>query len=296
MDLRQLRYFVAVAEERNFGRAAARLHVSQPPITRQIKMLEAELGVLLFERTHFGVNLTAAGEEFLAGASQVQDLIAYATDRARRVGRGAVGRLDIGSFGSGAISIVPAILRRYMTVNPGVDITILNVPQPAQLIALRQRRIIITFDRYLPPDADLCVEVVAREPLVLALHETNPLARLSVIRIDALASEPMIMSRDAGHRNWVRDLCRAHGFEPNVSQHAGDMITGIIMASNGFGAQLVPASAQAMNLPGLAFRPLEGVMRPYDSIELQCAYLRNEQSPLLRGLLEIMRDTRREKL
>lgn len=296
MDLRQLRYFVAVAEERNFGRAAARLHVSQPPITRQIKMLEAELGVLLFERTHFGVNLTAAGQEFLAGASQVQDLIAYASSRARLAGTGAVGRLDIGAFGSGAISIVPAILRRYMITNSDVEVTILNVPQPAQLVALRQRRILITFDRYLPPDADLHVEVVAREPLALALNEANPLARLSVIRIDTLAHEPMIMSRDAGHRNWVIDLCRAHGFEPNVSQYAGDMITGIIMASNGFGVQLVPASAQAMSLPGLVFRPLESKRHACDSMELQCAYLRNEQSPLLRGLLKIVRDFRQEKL
>jgi DNA-binding transcriptional LysR family regulator len=296
MDLRQLRYFVAVAEERNFGRAAARLHVSQPPITRQIKMLEAELGVLLFERTHFGVNLTAAGEEFLARARQVDDLIAYATDRARRAGTGGVGRLDVGAFGSGAIAIVPAILRRYIKANPDVDVIILNVPLPAQLVALRQRRILITFDRYLPPDADLCVEVVAQEPLVLALHETNPLARFSAIPIDALAKQPMIMARDAGHRNWVEDLCRAHGFEPDASQYAGDMIAGIVMASNGLGVQIVAASTQAMSLPGLVFRPLESKVHAYSSMELQCAYLRNETSPLLHGLLKIVSDFRTETI
>ncbi len=294
IDLRQLRYFVAVAEERNFGRAAARLHVSQPPITRQIKMLEAELGVLLFERTHFGVNLTPAGEELLASASQVDDLLAYATDRARRAGRGAVGRLDVGAFGSGVISIVPAILRRYMMASPEVEVSILNVPQPAQLVALRQRRILVTFDRYLPPDADLCVEIVAREPLVLALHETNALARLSAIPVDALAKQPMIMARDAGHRNWVRDLCRAHGFEPSPSQSAGDMIAGIIMASNGFGVQIAGASAQAMNLPGLVFRPLQSKVHAYGAMELQCAYLKNEASPLLRGLLKILDGFRKE--
>lgn len=294
IDLRQLRYFVAVAEERNFGRAAARLHVSQPPITRQIKMLEAELGVLLFERTHFGVNLTPAGEELLARASQVDDLLAYATDRARRAGMGAVGRLDVGAFGSGVISIVPAILRRYMIASPDVEVTILNVPQPAQLVALRQRRILVTFDRYLPPDADLCVETVAQEPLVLALHETNPLARLSAIRVEALAKQPMIMARDAGHRNWVRDLCRAHGFEPSASQSAGDMIAGIIMASNGFGVQIVAASAQAMSLPGLVFRPLRSKVPAYDSMELQCAHLKNETSPLLPTLMKILDGFRKE--
>jgi LysR family transcriptional regulator, benzoate and cis,cis-muconate-responsive activator of ben and cat genes len=185
---------------------------------------------------------------------------------------------------------VPAILRRYLVTNPNVDVTILNVPLPAQLVALRQRRILITFDRYIPPDADLCVEVVAQEPLFLALRETNPLARLSTIRIDALAKQPMIMARDTGHRDWVKDLCRAHGFEPNVSQYAGDMIAGIVMASHGFGVQIVAASAQAMSLPGLVFRPLESKVHAYDSMDLQCAYLRNEASPLLHGVLKIVRD------
>jgi len=176
VDLRQLRYFMAVAEERNFGRAAARLHISQPPITRQIHMLESELGVLLFERTRWGVNLTPAGEELLASASQIEALVDYASDRARRAGLGAIGRLDVGVFGSGAISIVPTILRRYLKANPAVEVIVHNVPQPAQLVALRQRRILITFDRYLPDDADLTVETVVHEGLLLAVKETNVLA------------------------------------------------------------------------------------------------------------------------
>jgi DNA-binding transcriptional LysR family regulator len=121
---------MAVAEERNFGRAAARLHISQPPITRQIHMLESELGVLLFERTHWGVNLTPAGEELLASASQIEALVDYASDRARRAGLGAIGRLDVGVFGTGSISIVPAILRRYLKANSAVEVIVFNAPQP----------------------------------------------------------------------------------------------------------------------------------------------------------------------
>jgi DNA-binding transcriptional LysR family regulator len=283
---------MAVAEERNFGRAAARLHVSQPPITRQIHMLESELGVLLFERTRWGVNLTPAGEELLASASQIEALVYYASDRARRAGRGAIGRLDVGVFGSGAISIVPTLLRRYLKANPAVDVIVLNVPQPAQLVALRQRRILITFDRYLPDDADLTVETVAYEGLVLALKETNPLAKLPVISIAALANESMVMALDVRHRAWVKDLCRAHGFEPKLSQLAGDMISGIVMAANGFGVQIVPESAQALKLPGLVYRPLKSSARTYRAMELQCAYLRNEASPLLPGLLDVVRDYR----
>jgi DNA-binding transcriptional LysR family regulator len=283
---------MAVAEERNFGRAAARLHVSQPPITRQIHMLESELGVLLFERTRWGVNLTPAGEELLASASQIEALVDYASDRARRAGRGAIGRLDVGVFGSGAISIVPTLLRRYLKANPAVDVIVLNVPQPAQLVALRQRRILITFDRYLPDDADLTVETVAYEGLVLALKETNSLAKLPVISIAALANESMVMALDVRHRAWVKDLCRAHGFEPKLSQLAGDMISGIVMAANGFGVQIVPESAQALKLPGLVYRPLKSSARAYRAMELQCAYLRNEASPLLPGLLDVVRDYR----
>jgi LysR family transcriptional regulator, benzoate and cis,cis-muconate-responsive activator of ben and cat genes len=286
---------MAVAEERNFGRAAARLHISQPPITRQIHMLESELGVLLFERTRWGVNLTPAGEELLASASQIDALVDYASDRARRAGLGAIGRLDVGVFGSGAISIVPTILRRYLKANPAVDVIVLNVPQPAQLVALRQRRILITFDRYLPDDADLTVETVAHEALVLALKETNALAKLPVISIATLAEEPMVMALDVRHRVWVRDLCRAHGFEPKLSQFAGDMIAGIVMAANGFGVQIVPESAQALKLPGLVYRPLASSARGCRSMELQCAYLRNEASPLLQGLLDVVREQRNKR-
>jgi len=293
MDLRQLKYFIAVAEERNFGRAAARLHVSQPPITRQIKMLEAELGVLLFERTHWGVNLTPAGEDLLASASQIEALVAFASDRARRAGRGAVGRLDVGVIGTGMISIVPALLRHYLKAHPDVDLIMLNVPQPAQLIALRQRRILITFDRYLPADQDLLVETVAREPLMVALGASHPLAKLSAIPMSALASEPMVMARDPRHREWVTELCRAHGFEPTVSQLAGDMIGGVVMAANGFGVQIVPQSARVLSLPSLVYRPLRSRVRAYDSMELQCAYLKSERSPLLQGLLEVVRDYRK---
>jgi LysR family transcriptional regulator, benzoate and cis,cis-muconate-responsive activator of ben and cat genes len=292
MNLRQLRYFIAVAEERSFGRAAARLHVSQPPITRQIHMLESELGVLLFERTQWGVNLTPAGEELLASASQIEALVDYAADRARRAGLGAIGRLDVGVVGTGAISIVPTILRRYLKANPAVEVIMLNVAQPAQLVALRQRRILITFDRYLPDDVDLTIETVAREDLVLALKETNALAKLPVIPIGALADEPMVLAREVRHREWVTNLCRAHGFVPRLSQLAGDMISGIVMAANGFGVQIVPESAHTLKLPGLVYRPLESSARAYSAIELQCAYLRNEASPLLQGLLEVVRDYR----
>jgi DNA-binding transcriptional LysR family regulator len=102
----------------------------------------------------------------------------------------------------------------------------------------------------------------------------------------------MIMARDSRHRNWVTNLCRAHGFEPKVSQQAGDMIAGVAMASTGFGVQIVPDSAQALKLPGLVYRPLESRIRSHGLIELQCAYLKGERSPLLQRLLRVVREFR----
>jgi LysR family transcriptional regulator, benzoate and cis,cis-muconate-responsive activator of ben and cat genes len=286
VDLRQLRYFVAVAEERNFGRAAARLHVSQPPITRQIKLLEDELGTPVFNRMSWGVELTPAGEALLPRAQEIAALVGYATDLAQRVGAGNVGRLEVGIFGSGALSIVPAILKRYSRRYPEVEIGLFNAPQYSQIQALRQRRILITFDRYLPDDSDLIVEVVARERLFVAVHESNPLARKARVAFEELKGEPMMMARDARHADWLRMLCHDNGFEPTVSQRAGDVVSGLTFVAKGFGVEVVPESVRVLQLPGLTYRRLHSVAGPHAHLDLQCAYRRGDMSPLLSGVLE----------
>ena len=287
-DLRQLRYFIAVAEEGNVHRAATRLHVSQPPLTRQIKALEDSLGVQLFRRTHWGVELTQAGQALLNEARAINAHIDHGLDRTRRVGRGESGRLDVGVFGSGALSLVPQVLRRYSTLYPDVQIVLLNVMQSAQVEALRQRRLLITFDRYLPEDEDLIVEIVVRERQLVALQQDNPLAKRSVVPMHALARERFIVGRDARHAHRVAALCQANGFDPRIGQEAGDMVTGLALVANGYGVQIVPESIRAVSMPGIVYRPIKA--KGDSSIDLQCAYRRDETSLLLAGLLGVVRE------
>lgn len=296
MDLRQLKYFIAVAEERSFCRAATRLHVSQPPITRQVKMLEDDLGVQLFERTHWGVELTQAGEALLANAYSIRALVDHASDRARRVGKGAAGRLDVGLVGSGMLEIVPEILHRYSHSHPEVDVVLLNAPRIAQIEALRQNRLLIAFDRHLPPDdPDLRVEVVVSEALVLACRKDHPLAKHRVVPIEAIRDQSMIMARDASHSGRIAALCRANGFEPLQGQRAADVVSSLMMVANGFGIDLVPESAQALQLPGLVYRPLKLQSEAFATIDLQCAYRRDDPSPLLADILDIAREYGKER-
>ncbi len=287
-DLRQLRYFIAVAEEGNVHRAATRLHVSQPPLTRQIKALEDSLGVQLFRRTHWGVELTQAGQALLSEARAINAHIDHGLDRTRRVGRGESGRLDVGVFGSGALSLVPQVLRRYSTLYPDVQIVLLNVMQSAQVEALRQRRLLITFDRYLPEDEDLIVEIVVRERQLVALQQDNPLAKRSVVPMQALAREHFIVGRDARHAHRIAALCQANGFDPRIGQEAGDMVTGLALVANGYGVQIVPESIRAVSMPGLVYRPIKA--KGDSSIDLQCAYRRDETSLLLAALLGVVRE------
>ncbi|MDE1947496.1 MAG: LysR family transcriptional regulator, partial [Burkholderiales bacterium] len=145
MDLRQMRYFLALAEERHFGRAAERLHMAQPPLTRQIRALEDELGTPLFVRTPRGVDLTEAGAALLDEVPHVLALAQRARERTQRAGLGLVGRLDVGTFGSGVLDVIPRLLARFHAERPEVRIVLHNQTKAEQIDALRERRIAIGF-------------------------------------------------------------------------------------------------------------------------------------------------------
>ena len=291
MDLRHFKYFLAVAEELNIGRAAARLHISQPPLTRQIRALEAELGVELFVRTAKGVELTQAGEMFREEASHIGMLVEAAIDRVQRAGEGKLGRLDVGVFGSAIYDIIPKLLQDFRTLLPDVSVVLHTMNKNEQIEALRQRRITVGFNRMTPSLPDIGRELIVNERLLAVLPEHHPLAAQSAVSLRALGDNPFVLFPNVGRPNFtdlVLDLCKQHGFVPTISQQVGDAVTGIALVARGFGITLVPESAaKSLRVEGTIFRPLSDA--PEAVVDLSCLYRASDRSPLLLAFLEIVR-------
>ena len=298
MDLRRLKYFFAVAEELNIGRAAARLHISQPPLTRQIRALESQLGVELFVRTAKGVELTQAGEMFKEDAVQIRMLVEAAIDRAQRAGEGKLGRLDVAIFGTAIYDTIPKLLQDFRNRMPGVSIVLHTMNKNEQIDALRQRRITVGFNRMMPTLPDIGCELVATERLMAVLPEHHPLAALETVPLSALADLPMVMFPNVGRPNFIDlviDLCKRQGFEPLIAQEVGDAVTGIALVARGFGVTLIPQSAaRSLHLAGAVYRPLAD--RPEPLVDLICLYRASDRSALLRSFLDVVRAYRQAQL
>lgn len=290
MDLRRLKYFVAVAEELNILKAASRLNISQPPLTRQIKLLEDELDTQLFVRTPRGVELTDAGSILMEEARNILSLADIASERAYQAGQGKLGRIDIGIFGSAVFGMIPKILLAFRQTYPEVNIVLHSLNKGQQIEALRQRRLTIGFNRLLEAMPDISSEVVATEALFVALNRSNPLARKKEVRWIELAEHPMVLF-PSGSRpsfiDWVIDLCRKEGFAPNVAQEVGDAVNGVALVASGFGVCIVPDSATNIKIPEVVYRPIAG--DPSPQVDLSCLYRSQDESPILQKFLTIAR-------
>lgn len=296
MDLRKIRYFVAVAEEQNMGRAAARLHISQPPLTRQIQQIEIELGVLLFERTSRGVELTQAGEFFLREARNICSIVEQSVERTKRAGQGKLGRLDVAIFGSGVLDIIPKLLLLFRQRYPEVKVVLHTMTKEEQIQALRQRRITVGFNRLLSPMADISSELVTTERLLLAINTANPLATSESVPFRALAEHPLVLFPSVGRPNFVDKvlgLCREAGFEPEISQEIGDAVTGVALVASGFGVCLVPESATTLKMPGVVYRHFSDAP-PTAIVDQSCIFRSDDNSPILNVFLETLRDFREQ--
>lgn len=295
MDIRHLKYFIAVAEELNIGRAALRLHISQPPLTRQMQQLEQEIDVQLFIRTQRGVELTQAGEIFLEEARNILSLMEQAIERTKRASQGKLGRLDIGIFGTGILWAIPELLNLFRNTHPDVKVVLHTMSKKAQIEALRQKRIAIGFHRMPPLFPDIETRLIINEPLYLAINKDHPLSKQESISFRELSKHPLVLFPTGGRPNFVDrviELCRNTGFVPEISQVVGDAVAGIALVGGGFGMTIVPESATTIELPSVVYRPF--LDAPSANIDLSCAYRKNDQSALLQAFLAVIQ-TFREK-
>jgi len=262
MELRQLRYFLAVAEELHFGKAAERVHIAQSPLSRQIKQLEDELGVQLFRRTKRSVELTDAGRALIPEAEDILSATRRAKETAVGAQQGRIGRLTIGFTQSAMYTPLPRILRQYNTIAPRVELHFReHVLTPEQVLALTTSRMDLGFLR--PPVANPDIELLPlmHEKLVLAVPEGSALARKPVLALRDVANENFVTfskSIDSSLSAAVLGLCQATGFQPRITQEAKEVATIVMLVASGLGVALVPASAEAIRQDGVALRPIEG--------------------------------------
>jgi DNA-binding transcriptional LysR family regulator len=277
MELRQLRYFVAVAEELHFRRAAERLRMSQPPLSNQLRKLEDELGCSLMVRSRRKVELTPAGEAFMRDASRLLRELDEAAQNARRIHAGREGRLRISFVGSALLSLVPDVVRRYRSVRPGVELQLRERSTEDQLAELRAGTIDVALVP-LPVDApDLRTEILLRERAVAALPAAHPLAALARVPIQRLAAEPLVLFPRAQapglHDRLLASLSGADG-PPAVTQYAPETQTIVSLVAAEIGVSLVQASVERLGLPGVTYRPVIGA----PTVELAALLRTGEES------------------
>lgn len=291
MELRHLRYFVCVAEEQNIGRAALRLHISQPPLTRQIQQLEEQVGALLFKRTSRGVELTDAGRVLYDEACSILAQAERAAERTHKAALGLLGRIDVAIFGSGIFGVIPQLLRRFREAYPEVSIALHTMTKEEQIDALRHRRITVAFNRLVRPTEGLCCETILAEPLFVAVPEGAPLAARTAIAIEELHDQPLVLFPTGSRPSFidrVHEMCRAAGFVPLVAQEVGDVVHAVALVGTGFGATIVPRSATFIRIPGVTYRSLLHCAIP--QVDLCCIYRSSDDSQILRAFLGSMRD------
>jgi DNA-binding transcriptional LysR family regulator len=263
MELRHLRYFVAVGEELHFSRAATRLGVAQPPLSRQIQRLEAELGVRLFERTKRKVELTEAGRVFLERSKRVIEQADLAVTAAQRAARGEAGTLAVGFVGSATYGVLPEVLRAFRRRFAAVELVLYEMGSTAQQRAVAEGRLQLGFIRTprdrAGRDESLAERVVQREPLVVALPKGHALAKLDPLPLIKLAGEPFVLfPREArpSYGDLVLEACAKAGFVPKIAQQTQEMQTAVSLVAAGMGVTLVPQSVRSLRRDNVVYKTI----------------------------------------
>lgn len=289
MELRHLRYFLAVAEDLHFGRAAERIHIAQPPLSQQIKQLEKEIGVQLFKRTKRSVELTEAGRVFQREAYAVLERLEKGVLKTQQADRGEAGWVGIGFLSSMNYDMLPNVIRRFRNQYPNIELFLQEMQDAEQNQALLEKRIHVGFTRFPIANKELNCEVVLRENLVIALPAGHPFTKKNSLKLADLSDESFIMfsrSRPSAYADYTLRLFAEAGFQPRIVQNVGELQTALGLVAAEIGFILVPASTQNLKREGVVYRPISS---PKPTIEIIMQYRKDETSPVLERFLEIVR-------
>ncbi|AHF86601.1 ALS operon regulatory protein [Rhizobium leguminosarum bv. trifolii WSM1689] len=289
MELRHLRYFLAVAEEGNFTRAAGKLGIGQPPLSQQIRDLEREVGAALFHRVPHGAELTAAGTAFLGEAKASVAAAERAKLAAQSANRGETGRLSLGFTASSAFNpVVSTTIRRFRARWPEVQLSLTEMNTLALMQKLERGELDATFMRpSLDDPTGIRLRRLPDEPMVIALPASHSLARRSELPLAALADEPFILFPRLVGLSLYDDVvlaCRKAGFELTVAQEAPQISSVVNLVAADLGVSIVPASISQIKLEGVAYRPIEG---PPAVARLALAILKTHRSPVTENLISL---------
>ena len=292
-ELRHLRYFVAVAEELHFGRAAERLGIAQPPLSQQVQALEAILGVQLLERSRRHVALTPAGAAFLASARRLLNDAQLAAVTAQRAARGESGSITVAFAASVMFLALPRIIRKFRDLFPAVHLELRELATGPQLAALRTADLDVGFLRHPPPDPLLVTETVMTEPLLIAVSRRDPLASRRRLSLAELAHRDFVLfpaDLAPGLHAQVLAICAGAGFAPRVRQVSRELYTTVSLVEAGMGVTIIPASVRKMGWRGVKYFPIRD---PVATSHIDAAWRRDNTNPVVGAFLDLVRGAAR---
>ncbi|WP_457092817.1 LysR family transcriptional regulator [Microvirga sp. P5_D2] len=287
IEIRQLRYFQAVAEELHFGRASARLRIAQPALSRQIQQLEDEIGALLLKRTQRTVELTPAGALFLDRTSQILEEVSKAVVDARRVSKGEYGHLVVGFIHSSTYGLLPAIVERFRHLYPDIELELREMSIAEQHDALSRGLIDIGLLRPQPAPQGIEVQAIMEDPFLLAVPDKHRLAKLDAVNMKSLAEEPMVMfsKRESPlFHSRITAMCEKNGLTLKIVQHATQIHTIVGLVGAGIGIAVVPETAKNLRPRGVRFLQILDEPEP---VHVALGWQRGKDTPAIRSFRQV---------